>query len=169
MDVVNKRTIVRVCKSRGWTIQPDALIKIEDHCRARGTFEHTMDAISKTMIGQQKKTITIQVLKTVLNSVESSENLVHSNEKRNPRNNANSQEGSGKFDFQPAFSDLKTWSSFEAPRLFYDVTRRQLHVDEECVSLFGTADDKVSCSLNDALVPSVFDNSSASKAILFCA
>lgn len=154
MEVINNRTIVRACKSRGWTIQPAALAKIEDHCRTQQTghsFQDIIEALSKTMSIHQKRTVTLQEVlpilnvnqsnTTKLNSTETSLDIIVNTQESYSTNTKN-------VELQPSFHDLKVWSSFETPRLFFDVTRRNFRVDEGGVPIFGTADDKVSCFSN---------------------
>lgn len=124
---VSRKQIVTMCQTkRGWTVQPQALHRMESFLRETNqigdnNFFTILDPVMKKL---GKKTVSLQVWESAMEEYERSfETMV---------------------DDTTSEEHLRVVSALESPRLLFQTMRRQFHVEENQWSLFGTAEDKVS-------------------------
>jgi hypothetical protein len=134
-----RRQIIRACKSRGWTVHPDAFAALEEELFALQEeldITNTYDELSRILDGLRPflkgiRTITEQVWNDWVESQQ-----VRQTPSRTKKKHA-----------APLWNDtskLQVVHAFRTPKLIFQSMRQQFHVlDSASGSLFGTAEDKV--------------------------
>jgi hypothetical protein len=151
VDPHQRRTIVRSCKSRGWTVHPEALALMDEQVEAlkyNGSAETTAEALSTLLDGLRphlkgSRTVTEQVWN---DWVEASQPVVATN--HNPANSNNISKSKMPTTTTPTSSssslNLQVVQAFQTPKLVFQGMRRQFLVEDPSTgSLLGSAEDKV--------------------------
>ena len=125
-SVVSRRQVIRSCKARGWTIQPDALEAIEEALADDDSYALStlLDRLSPHM--KDRRTVTVAVWDEFAESHETGNTKV----------------------VAAATTDMQVINAFDTPKLVFEVMRKQFQVlcssnNSNKWSLFGTAEDKV--------------------------
>jgi hypothetical protein len=152
MPAINRRQIIRACKSRGWTIQPAALECIEKYLENDVRAMHldkqllfVLDCLSVEMKPNNKRIVTVHEIITVLQPVDNDEAVLKRKEKSvthniQPTDASTSLRKNAVSAFSP---DFRVISAFQLPRLSYDSIRKQFRLEEGPFPILGNAEDKV--------------------------
>lgn len=165
--VVPRRQIIRSCKARGWTVQPDALQAMEDalalrplaadrdsngssaatrNADANTALSTLLDALQQHMKASHSRTVTVQVWNDLIDSDASHETGTtrgssgSSNTSTSTSTNMLAVASSAA---QFSAKDIQVFDAFDTPKLVFEVMRRQFQVLNQTWSLFGTAEEKV--------------------------
>ena len=168
-----RRQIVRSCKTKGWTIQPgpleDMVVRILQQYQQSKGQDLIVPAkvleqwVEPEMVAMSKRTITNEVWEQCCRAMESfqpespdkrsrqhdieNKRVVLTKEQRSMDRQAVVRHGSrsqSSTNFWNA-NNLHIVTAFHQPRLVYNPMRQQFRVEEKEWTLFGTAEEKVSC------------------------
>jgi len=117
---LNRRQIVRACKTRGWTLQPAVLEGLEEYLQDEEALDDLLNVVGSRLNG--KRTITVEVWESIRDD-----------------NNDNSRPIRSHW-----LTNMQVVNAFATPKLTYEVMRKQFLIQEKRESLFGSAEDKVS-------------------------
>jgi hypothetical protein len=120
-----RRDVIRACKARGWTVQPNALQAMVVACQ-RVPLSEILDAVSENMRErgkqqQQHRAITESMWNQVVEKQQQQQQKIN----------------------KPSKERVQFIDAFATPKLKYDVMRKQFSVEMDHWPLFGTAEDKV--------------------------
>lgn len=114
-----KRRIIRVCKSRGWTVHPDVLPDLQDF-----GFDFVQTTLLPALATCQGRCITPDVW----------QDFMHNQDDRKGDKSGKDKEGGGRFEVVSAFA---------APNIVYEEHRKLFRAAERKGHILGTAQDKV--------------------------
>ena len=160
--VAGKRQIIRACKTKGWSIQPEALAGLE---RALQRDENASLAyLLETWVEPHmasSRVVTNDLWKQIMLGVEgvadasdedggperstavSSKPRAIAKAKPPQQQRRRQQIPRPPMQLDKDWGDLQVISAFDQPKLVYNTMRQQFRVEEKEWSLFGTSEEKV--------------------------